>query len=335
MRTFCMPRLGDTVKEGIVLAWRKQLGETVQEGELLLEVTADKATLLLESPFSGIVRHFSARPGDAVPADGILALIGEAEEPIPEDLLSVHYPRALPDACLRFRPSLDSPLGQGPVRPLSPMRTVVARRMAQSKAAAPHFYLRSIVDMTSCVALRKRLKEEGLRISYNDMILKASGLALRQYPQVAAAYTEAGYVVRDRMHVGFAVAVEPDGLVVPVIRDADRLSLAEVSRCARLLSEKTRNGRLVPDDYTGGVFTVSNLGAWEVEDFTAIINPGESAILAVGKVEEKPAAVRGEILLRPLLSLTLSSDHRVIDGVLAARFNTALKTLLESAESLA
>ncbi|MCX7935009.1 MAG: 2-oxo acid dehydrogenase subunit E2, partial [Planctomycetota bacterium] len=171
-------------------------------------------------------------------------------------------------------------------------------------------------------------------VSINDMIIKACGLALRRFPRVASVYTPQGNISRDRIHVGFAVALDNEGLVVPVVRDVDRKSLAQIAADTKVLIDKARSNRLTVDDYSGGIFTVSNLGTFDVEHFTAIINPGESAILAVGKICEKPVALKGAIAVRHMMNITLSSDHRTIDGVLAARFAGCVKELLEKPEAL-
>lgn len=327
-----LPDLGGAVDQAAILRWIPESGAPFEEGDPLLEVTVDKATIEIPAAAGGRLRHLCALPGDLVPVGGLIAMTGEPDDGIPPAVKEVKYPRARPDFCMYYRSALDRP--DGPADPLDPMRTVVARRMCRSKAEAPHFYVRTVVDMTGCVELRKRLKQEKRRVSYNDMIVKACALALRRHPRVATAWTEGGYVARDRMHVGFAVAVEPDGLLTPVVRDADRLELTELATRSKDLADRARKHRLTPDEYTGGVFTVSNLGGFDVDAFTAIINPGESAILAVGRVADKPVAEDGACKVRPLMEMTLSSDHRVVDGVLAARFNGTVKKLLEAPDAL-
>ncbi|MHC4884879.1 MAG: dihydrolipoamide acetyltransferase family protein [Planctomycetota bacterium] len=330
-----LPYLGEPVQHGILQRWFKELGEEVKEGEVLAEVSADKASCLLESPTSGVLLAQLAKPGDLVPVESALGVLGQAGEGIPSNLDGVRYHPAPADACLMYRESIDSPTPKQPPETLSPMRMVIADRMTKSKQQAPHFYVTTEVDMTACIELRKRLKREAkARVSYNDMILKASALALGRYPQVAALYSDAGYIHRTRRNVGFAVAVEPDGLVVPVIRDTDKLPLVEVAKKAKSLADLARKRKLTPVDFTGGVFTVSNLGSFDVDSFIAIVNPGESAILAIGKVSDQPTVVDGEIGIRPMMKMTLSSDHRVIDGVLAAKFNGTVKQLLENPDEL-
>jgi len=214
----------------------------------------------------------------------------------------------------------------GVKEPLNAMRSTIAKRLSLSKRLAPHFYLSTSVDMSAAVAIRQ---EHNKSFTLTDLIIKAVGLALRQYTQMASVYTPEGYVPRDHMNIGFAVAIEKNGLVVPVVRDTDRVSLAEVSQRTKELVERARNNRLTQEDYSGGVFTISNLGMYDVEDFAAIINPGESAILAVGTIIDTPVARDGQVVIRSIMKLTLSCDHRVIDGSLAAEFISYLKSLLE------
>jgi pyruvate dehydrogenase E2 component (dihydrolipoamide acetyltransferase) len=230
------------------------------------------------------------------------------------------------------------------------MRAAIARRLSASKHAAPHFYVTEAVDMSAAVHLRERLCEElsrepsgnvsgkpageGVEVGFTDMIIRAAALALRELPRVAFLFTPEGFAVRDHMNVGLAVALEEEGLIVPVIRDADRKGLAEIAAAARDLARKARAHTLTTAECLGGVFTVSNLGMHGVEQFTAIINPGESAILAVGSLRKAPAVVEDRLEIRPLMRVTLSSDHRVIDGVLAARFVGRIKALLENPEGL-
>ncbi|MHC4871381.1 MAG: dihydrolipoamide acetyltransferase family protein [Planctomycetota bacterium] len=329
-----MPSFGKTVDQGIIVQWLKTAGDEIKTGENLLEVTIDKASYLVESPACGTIVCTIAEPGDLVPSNAVIGMIGSADETKPIDLESIKYPKALFDSCLLFRSTLDAPQPNCEVSELNAMRKVIAERMSNSKDHAPHFYVSTKIDMTGCYKLRKKLKAEKKRVSYNDMILKAAGLALAEFPTVAALYENGNYIHRSEMHVGFAVAIEPDGLEVPVIRNADKLSLIEVSEQAKILADKARNKKLLPDDFSGSVFTVSNLGSFEVDSFTAIINPGESAILAIGKIIDTPVAEKGEVIIKPIMNITLSSDHRTIDGVLAARFNGYLKKILESAENL-
>ena len=217
--------------------------------------------------------------------------------------------------------------------PLSPMRRTIAERMTDSKQSAPHFYLSMDIDMSAVVRLRKDWKENDREKapSLSDFILYACARALKDFPSLNASFTERGVELHRQIGIGMAVALE-DGLVVPVIRNTDRLSLAELARQSRLLIEKAQTKKLFPLDYQGGTFTVSNLGMLGVDSFTAIINPPECAILAVGRVAERVVADHGMFAIKPLMTATLSADHRVADGAVAARFLTQIKTTLEKGE---
>lgn len=332
MNELRVPELGGTVVECIVVAWLKTPGEAVAQGEPLVEVTADKATLLLESPADGVLLAAVAAPKMVVPVQGVLGVVGKSGDSVAEEILSLRYPLAQSGQACRFHPGMDEPSGAC-VMP-SAMRSVLSRRMVQSKERAPHWYLVTRVDMTACMTLRKTLKAEGEKATYNDMVIRAVALALREFPIVAAAATDCGVVMRPDIHIGFACAVSDDELLVPVIRHADRLSLGEIGAASRELSSRARNHTLMPADFVGGVFTVSNLGSFDAEIFVPIINPGESAILGVGAIQDTPCAVGGEVVIRPIMHMTLSSDHRVVDGVLGAKFSKTLKRLLETPELL-
>lgn len=212
--------------------------------------------------------------------------------------------------------------------PLSPMRRIIATRMAESKFAAPHYYMTMEIDMARAKAFREKAP---FRPSYNDIVMYATVKALQQHPSVNARWAgEAIEVVAD-INLGCAVAL-PQGLIVPVIRRAQTLSLQGLGEAARALAEKARTNKLLPDDYTGNTFTVSNLGAFGVDTFTAIINQPDSAILAVGQMKDQVVVIDGGIHIRPIMKVTLSSDHRVIDGAVAAQFMSTLKSTLEAGE---
>ena len=214
---------------------------------------------------------------------------------------------------------------------LSPMRRIVGERMTQSKQSAPHFYISMDIDMTAIVGMRNKWKESGeKRIpSINDFILVACARALKQFPSLNARFTPKGIELLAEINIGMAVALE-EGLVVPVIRNADRLNLSELVPQSRQLSEKAQNKKLLPLDYEGGTFTVSNLGMLGVDNFVAIINPPQCAILAVGRVAPRAVADAVGIAVRSMMTATLSADHRIVDGAVAARFLADIKRRLEN-----
>ncbi|MCA1645797.1 MAG: 2-oxo acid dehydrogenase subunit E2, partial [Chloroflexi bacterium] len=215
---------------------------------------------------------------------------------------------------------------------LSQMRRTIARRMAESTRTVPQFFLTTTVDVAELVGLRKQILEQtaetGIKISFNDMVVKAAALALRSVPDVNVSFAEDSLIRHKRIHMGIAVATDR-GLIVPVLRDADQKSLSQIARETRDLAERANSGKLQPVDYSGGTFTISNLGMFGVEQFNAVINPPEAAILAVGAIAREPVEHEGEIVLRERLKLTLSVDHRALDGAMGARYLQALKQLLE------
>lgn len=215
------------------------------------------------------------------------------------------------------------------VTPLTPMRRTIAERMCASKFSAPHYYITVEIDMHEAAAFRK--SAAGCRPSFNALVLYAAAKALRSYPHVNARWKGDAIEVVDDINLGFAVAL-PAGLVVPVIRQIQNKSLEAVHNEAVALARKARDGKLTPGDYSGNTFTVSNLGSYGIDQFTAIINQPDSAILAVGRIKDRPVVIDGGIHVRPMMNLTLSSDHRVIDGALAAQFMGKLRTILEAAQ---
>ncbi len=188
--------------------------------------------------------------------------------------------------------------------------------------------------MTGCIELRKSMKQAGEKATFNDMAVKAGAVALSRHPRAAAVYTPEGLISRTDLNIGFAAALPDDGLVVPVVKNADKKPLSEIAAATRELAGKAKRGELTPADCSGGVFSVSYLGSFEVDSFIAIVNPGESAILAVGKTVETPVVVDGNIFVRPIAKMTLSSDHRSIDGALAARLMDEIKRIMENPAQL-
>jgi pyruvate dehydrogenase E2 component (dihydrolipoamide acetyltransferase) len=425
-----MPKMSDTMEEGVVVKWLKQEGDRVASGDALAEIETDKAVLELEATTAGVLRKILAQEDNKVPVGQLIAVIGSEDEdvssligssssPFPQtspmtiaaspasavppssgapgagapaqqdpmrreridasplarrmaeeagiDIAQVHgtgpegrvvkrdieaflerlrsqparpsaspvtAPAAAVEAGLRAPARLATVEGTGvdhTEHELSMMRKTIARRMALSKSTAPHFYITTEIDMERAIALRQSLNEltaDEAKISFNDMILKAVANALRQFPRMNVSYVEDRIRLHQRVHLSLAVAVD-DGLVTPVIRDADRKSLGEIARDAKELTERARARRLKPEDYTAGTFSVSNLGMFDVEAFGAIINPPEAAILAVGTIKQQPVVVDGRLSIGDRMKVTLSGDHRAIDGATAAQFLQIVKRLLE------
>lgn len=218
--------------------------------------------------------------------------------------------------------------------PLTAMRRTIAKRLSQSMQTAPHFYVTSVIDTGKLAELRAQINAYAatdpapVKVSFNDLIIKAVAKALLRMPQVNVSFAEDRLIQKKLVHVGMAVALE-QGLIVPVIHNADSCGILDIARESRRLAEAARTGKLRPEDFSGGTFTVSNLGMFDVDSFTAVINPPESAILAVGSITPTPVVVDGQVVVRDRMKVTLSSDHRAIDGATAARFLQEVKRLLE------
>jgi pyruvate dehydrogenase E2 component (dihydrolipoyllysine-residue acetyltransferase) len=235
-------------------------------------------------------------------------------------------------------PSTETAKGQVTYEELSKTQQVIARRMAESKATAPHFYLRATVDMSEAVAGREQVKARALPgdvvPSFNDMVVKACALALREHPRANGAYRDGRFELYSRVNVGVAVAAE-DALVVPTLFDADRKGLRQIATESRELARKVRDGQITPPELSGATFTVSNLGMFGIEGFSAVINPPQAAILAVGAIDERPVVRDGEIATAHLMQVDLACDHRILYGAPAAEFLARIRSLLEEPLSLA
>lgn len=397
-----MPKLGASMESGTIVMWLKEEGETVEQGEPLVEILTDKIEIEVESTASGVLLKKMFAEDTEVPVHEVIAYIGEAGEAIPDTAVeTVQTPVAEetdPDSVQESMPVTDvsvpeakehkiritpvarkmakehglditSIKGSGPrgrihlvdieralqsqptkstVAPQSMqessqapeqvkmkgMRKIVAERMAESATTAPHVTLTSEVDMTRAIELRTQLlpkveRVTGFRLSHTETILKVVASTLKKHPLVNATLEGDTISMHHDVHIGLAVAV-PNGLMVPVVKHADKKGLSELTTACKTLATKARNGELSTDDLTGGTFTVSNLGMYAVDSFTPIINLPQAAILGVGRIQEKPVGVDGSIQLRPMMTLSLSFDHRVIDGAPAAEFLTDLKTALEN-----
>ncbi len=415
-----MPRLSDTMEEGVIVAWHKKVGDKVVPGDVLAEVETDKATMDLESFHEGFLLYIGVKEGP-VAVDGVLAVIGKQgedykaalesaqtavngkkgnevsvkEEIVPEtkekspkssektleatEKSSEPVQQTAGDERVKASPlaksiaretgvDLTKISGSGDqgrivkrdvegaaakqVQPkpgarqitagghedisLSQMRKTIARRLVESKFSAPHFYLTMEIDMTQAVEDRKRINgilDESGRISFNDLVIKACSLALLRHPKVNSSWMENAIRMHHDVHIGVAVAVE-DGLLVPVIRNANLKSLTEIHTEVVELAERARVKRLQPEEMQGNTFTISNLGMFGIEEFTAIINPPDACILAVGAIVEKPVVRNGVITIAHLMKVTLSCDHRVVDGATGAQFLKTVKQYLESPVSM-
>src|SRR5436309_3055765 len=303
-----MPKLSDTMEEGKILKWLKHPGDRVAIGEIIAEVETDKANMELEAYDEGTLAEVRVQEGESAPIGAVIAVLAAPGE----------------GAAVR--------LAAGNRVELSRIRRTTARRMGESKREIPHFYASTEIAMDEAARLKEALaalegEYEGL--TYTHVALKAVGLALTRVPELNASYDGDAMVLHEAVNVGVATAVD-DGLVVPVVRHCDREPLAAIVRQARGLLERARSGRFASDDLTGATFTLSNLGMLPVTEFAAVINPPQAAILAVGTIRETPVVREGQVVPGRRMTVTLSCDHRIIDGVLAGRFLRELKGLLEN-----
>lgn len=419
-----MPRLSDTMTEGVVAKWHAKLGDSITEGKLLAEIETDKATMDFEAfpGQEGVLLHIGVQEGQTAPVDAILAILGAAGEDVsallagesaaplvtsaaaaPAEVASTTAPAAAPAVAAPAAPAPTAPAapapqplasGDGRIKasplarslaselgvnlsqvagtgdggritkrdvelaavspvavapasvpanypssgysdtPVSQMRKTIAKRLAESKFTAPHFYLTVAVDMSAAAAARAEINSGGdVKISFNDLVVKSVAKALKKHPAVNSSWL--GDVVRTNydVNIGVAVAVE-DGLLVPVVRHADAKGLAEISAEVRSFAQKAKDKKLQPSDWAGNTFTISNLGMFGIEEFTAIINPPDAAILAVGGIQDVPVVKNGTVVPGQVMKMTLSCDHRVLDGATGAAFLNTVKGYLERPLSL-
>jgi pyruvate dehydrogenase E2 component (dihydrolipoamide acetyltransferase) len=344
-----MPMFGLTMTEGAIAKWLRNEGEAVRKGDPLFEVETDKSVMEYEAPEDGVLLKILAPAEKTVPVGEVVGLLGQPGEtiaappPPAEPVRSKITPRARKLAEERrvdwtaLRGSgpgglitdKDIPVPAAAPRPLPNHRRVIAERLVRSAQERPHIHLTLTIDMTAALEFRE---QKGC--GWNDLLVRAAALALRDHPRLNAAWAEDTVRENPRVNVGLAVAAGDDNLLAPVVEDADRKALAEIGAELRQRIAEARAGKLDPARTQGGTFTISNLGMFGVEQFTAIINPPQSAIVAVGAVRQEPCVLDGQIAIRPRMSVTLGVDHRVADGAAAGRFLERLRALLEEPERL-
>ena len=404
-----MPRLSDTMTEGVIAGWHKNVGDQVKKGDILADIETDKATMELESYKNGILLYQGAKPGEKIAVNDLLCIIGEegkvdvnaivaAAKGQPQGALSTQQTaqpaqQAAPQTQPAPQPVDQSTTPEGRIKasPLakqlarekgidlsqvqgsgdngrivksdidnfvprqaavsgqpaegpkpaaqpvvsgqegytdisnSQMRKVIAKRLGESKFSAPHFYLTMEINMDNAMQARAQMNEvSDVKISFNDMVVKATAMALRKHPAVNSSWM--GDFIRQyqHIHIGVAVAIE-DGLIVPVIRFADQKTLSQIAAESKELAGKARNKKLQPNEFTGNTFTISNLGMMDIEEFTAIINPPDSAIMAVGRIKEVVVRKGEGFGVSNVMKITLSCDHRSVDGAVGAAFLQTFK----------
>ncbi len=402
-----MPQLSDTMTEGVVAKWHKKVGDSVKSGELLADIETDKATMEFESFQTGVILYIGVEQGKRAPVESILAILGkggedvtaiiEAEKnktvqsstlessksevkkeeskqstvdnkqvvtaatkhtsttnngertkisPLAKKLaedkgISVSALKGSGDNGRIIKRDIDNFQSNGAMstfvgvesftdEPVSQMRKVIAKRLGESKFSAPHFYLTMEIDMDETIKAREAINTiAGLKISFNDIVIKAVAASLRKHPKVNSSWLGDKIRYNHHIHIGVAIAVE-EGLLVPVVRFADGKTLTQIGTEVRNYAVKAREKKLQPSDWEGNTFTISNLGMFGIEEFTAIINPPDACILAVGGIKQTPVVKNGQILPGNIMKVTLSCDHRAVDGAVGSAFLQTLKHNLEN-----
>lgn len=418
-----MPRLSDTMEEGTVASWLKNIGDTIEEGDILAEIETDKATMEFESFNEGTLLHIGVNEGETAPVDSLLAIIGPqgtdvsgivsahkdgslssegakektpevlpqvAEEPVAETtsntdventnsggrifasplakkiakdkginltdikgsgdngrIVKKDVENYAPAAAVSVATSTPAPVQiqstSSPVATFAPageegfedvknsqMRKVIAKRLGESKFTAPHYYLTIELDMDNAIASRKTINAiPDTKVSFNDLVVKACAMALKKHPQVNTTWNGDTTRYNQHVHIGVAVAVE-EGLLVPVLKFTNEMSLTQIGGAVRELAGKARNKKIAPNEMEGSTFTISNLGMFGIQEFTSIINQPNSAILSVGAIEQKPVVKDGQIVVGNTMKVTLACDHRTVDGATGAQFLQTVRSYIEN-----
>lgn len=325
-----MPKIGLTMTEGKVVEWRKRVGQRVEKGEVVFVFETEKTTFDVESPESGFLARIVVEEEETVPVGAVVGLLAEREG----EKVEWTGPAGASPAAAAAPPAAAAAVPEGRLVVPTGMRRLIAERMVASRREAAQTEMSASIDATRLLEAKESLaagveKEAGAPLTVTDLVLKVVAAAVSSHPELNSRWTPEGILYLDAIHMGVAMAVQ-DGLVVPVIRDIGRKTLAQVAGDRARLVERGRAGQLTPDEMKGSTITVSSLGMFGVEEFTAILNPPETAILAVGAILDRPVAIDRQVVVRPVMKVTLSYDHRVFDGATAARF---LKTFRELAEN--
>ena len=410
-----MPKMSDTMTEGVIAEWHKKEGDKVKPGDILADVETDKATMELENFESGTLLYIGVKKGEAVPVNAIIAIVGKEGEDIKALLASESAPAAAKEAAAPAKEAAPAPAAKAETAAPAPvaapaaaapapaaagsdddrlkasplarkiaedkgidlralsgsgdggrivkrdldnytpaaaaasapsfapvvgeekytevvvsqMRKTIARRLAESKFSAPHFYLTIDIDMDKAMAARTQINEvASAKVSFNDMVIKASALALRKHPKINSSWLGDKIRFNQHINIGVAMAVE-EGLLVPVVRYADNKPLSQIASEVKVFAGKAKEKKLQPSDWEGNTFTISNLGMFGIEEFTAIINPPDACIMAVGAIRQEPVVKNGQVVPGNRMKVTLSCDHRVVDGASGAEFLQTFKQLLE------
>ena len=414
-----MPKMSDTMEEGVVASWLVKVGDQVSSGDIVAEVETDKATMEMENFEDGVILHLAVEAGGAIPVNGLAYVVGDkgediaalleeapksaekSEEPKVEEAVAesaseetavpaksvepVQIPAQAPSVPVElpsgngdsrtkasplarklanekgimlsaikgtgdggrivkrdveaYRPGMAA-IGVGPFVPsgqesyeeitVSQMRKTIARRLGESKFSSPHFYLTIELDMDALIEARKHINEASpVKVSFNDLIVKAAALSLKRHPQVNSSWLGDKIRINHHVHIGVAMAL-PEGLLVPVVRFADEKALPQIAQEVKDYATKAKAKKLQPEDWSGNTFTISNLGMMGIQEFTAIINPPDACIMAVGAIEQKAVVKNGAVVPGNVMKVTMSCDHRAVDGAVGAEFLQTFRSFVEN-----
>ncbi|MHC4636870.1 MAG: dihydrolipoamide acetyltransferase family protein [Planctomycetota bacterium] len=342
-----LPKLGETMEVACVIAFGFDVGDKVKSGDVLYEIETDKAAMEVESPADGVVKHIFPRVGQVLAVGEPIMILGAEEEQIPQELLDSlksqianHSEKVEDDApdngvqVLPDREAIDpEQIKLGGSIPITRLQKITAERMLRSKQKKPTFYLNIKADVTDLVEFRSNLNENAdVKISYNDFIIKAVALACEKFPIITGRLKDDNIILPEKINIGLAVSV-PMGLVVPVVKDVANKNISRISSDTKALIEKARENKLQLTDLEGACITVSNLGDFGVDSFIPIVIPGQASIIGVGRITETCLADYGDIIIRKMMSLTISADHKIVNGAYAGQFLDYVKKTLEDTKS--
>ncbi|WP_342244595.1 dihydrolipoamide acetyltransferase family protein [Pseudomonas sp. OTU5201] len=341
MAEILLTQFGMGMTDGTIIAWHKKEGDEIKQGDVLCEVETAKTNAEIESPVSGVLTKIHVAVDENVPVNTVLAIVTEAglaaepsAEATPE--APVKKPAAKKAAASKAKAKAVEPVAAAEPEsvPHSMTRLTIARRLTESKQQVPHFYVKGACRIDALLSLRKQINTSAdVKTSVNDLIVRAVALALREVPEANVSWGEKAMQKHQQVDVAVAVAT-PRGLVTPIVRNVEQKQPQEIASEIQALAERARGGKLKPDEYQGGTVTVSNLGMFGVEEFSAIINPPQSMIFAIGAGEERVIANDGKVEVGTLMNVTISVDHRAVDGAVAAQVFAAFKRLIEQPEAL-
>ncbi|MGI6224971.1 MAG: dihydrolipoamide acetyltransferase family protein [Peptococcales bacterium] len=322
-----MPKLGMTMQEGLIVCWLKEEGETVNNGEAIVEISSEKITNVVEATTDGVMGKILYTEGEVVKVGAIIAYIVEEGDEMVGIEAKVVSGRVISDGGVinKEEPEYD-------INPLSPLRKAIGERMAESLRRSPQGTMTTRADMLKLIAFKNKLSDQGEKVSFTDLFVKIASIALLSNPQINSSVRDGMVYTFKSTHIGVAVGGD-NALLVPVIKNVERKSVLEVSQEMKVLSQKVKENKISMDEMSGGTFTVSNLGMFDVDVITPIINPPESCILAIGTTRQEVVVTNeGQTTIKPMVTLSLTADHTIVDGIPAVKFLTTFKEIMNHPE---